>query len=506
MTQDDSPISINIESARRALFTTSSLSAGEVANRCGDDCYSYYFVQKAFLPLLKRWGRVEEVSQSPQRVHEAVAEARRAGEAALHLSFLPLQYLQLTEGAVNVAFPFWEYPDIPSYDVAGNPRNNWVRMADCLDLILTACQFTRDSFLRAGVKTPVEVVPVPIADEYFEVPSWEPRQAIALECPCYLLPQAVPMPRLSDVALRAAQRAGVKAREQFRMVYRRGVRPLLPAAVHRRLATKSHSVIGKEPPPVVLTPETIFPIPFAQSERVELSGTVYSTILNPFDIRKNWRGIIDAFLRALGDEDATLVVKLAVSQRMRQEALHNVLHFYRRLKIRHRARVVVIGSYLSDEQMIDLTRASTYYLNASHAEGACLPLQDALAAGRPGIAPAHTAMAEYIDEEVGFTVPSTSESIHWQWDPTERRTTTWQAIRRKDLVQQLRASYDLLRRNPGHYQTMAANARERMTNLASAPQVWQRLSAALSSVRASPALDAACTRLQAAPVPSRKAA
>src|SRR5579884_3458850 len=120
MTQDDSPISINIESARRALFTTSSLSADEVANRCGDDCYSYYFVQKAFLPLLERWGRVEEVSQSPQRVHEAVAEARRAGEAALHLSFLPLQYLQLTEGAVNVAFPFWEYPDIPSYDVAGN--------------------------------------------------------------------------------------------------------------------------------------------------------------------------------------------------------------------------------------------------------------------------------------------------------------------------------------------------------------------------------------------------
>lgn len=506
MHDDPRNISINIAAARRALFTTSSLSAADVANRCGDDCYSYYFVQRAFLPLLERWGRVEEVSQSAGRVHDAVAEARRAGEAALHLSFLPLQYLQLTEGAVNVAFPFWEYPDIPSYDVAGNPRNNWVRMADCLDLILTACQFTRDSFLRAGVKTPVEVVPVPIADEYFSVPPWEPRQSVVLECPCYVLPQVVPAPRLSHVARRAATRASVKLREQCRMVYRRGVRPLLPAAFHRRLASQSHAVIGKEPPPVVLRPEDIFPIPFAASDRAELSGVVYSTILNPFDIRKNWRGIIDAFLRGLGDEDATLVVKLAVSQRMRQEALHNVLHFYRRLRIRHRARVVVIGSYLSDEQMIDLTRASTYYLNASHAEGACLPLQDALAAGRPGVAPAHTAMAEYIDEEVAFAVPSRPEAIHWQWDPTGRRTTTWQAIRRRDLVQQLRASFDTLRRNPGLYRAMAAGGRQRMTDLAGAPQVWRRLSAALDSVGASAALDAACARLQATPVPLRKAA
>ncbi|HVA50906.1 MAG TPA: glycosyltransferase [Pirellulales bacterium] len=492
--------------AQRALFTTSSLSAGEVADRCGDDCYSYFFVQRAFLPLLQRWGSVEEVSQSPARVHEAVAAARDAGQTAVHISFLPLQYLQLTEGAANVAFPFWEYPDIPSYDVAGNPRNNWLRMADCLDLILTACEFTRDSFVRAGVKTPLEVVSVPIADDYFRVPPWEPRQRVVLDCPCYVLPQAVPAPRLGQIARRAAQRAGVKVREQCRIAYRRGVRPLLPKALHRRLASRSHAMIGKEPPPVTLTAADLFPIPFATSDRIDLSGVVYSTILNPFDIRKNWRGIIDAFLRALGDEDATLVVKLAVSQRMRQEALHNVLHFYRRLRIRHRAKVVIVGAYLSDEQMIEIARASTYYLNASHAEGACLPLQDALAAGRPGIAPAHTAMAEYVDDRVAFVVPSHAERTHWQWDPTQRRGTTWQTVRRRDLVEQLRLSYEAVRRDPTRYQSMAECGRQRMSDLASAEQVWRRLSSALDSVHAAPALAAACARLQATPVPSRKAA
>lgn len=493
--------------ADRALFTTSSLSQSEVADRCGDDCYSYFFVQRAFLPLLQRWATVEEVSQSAGRVHEAVAAARQAGRSALHLSFLPLQYLQLAEGAANVAFPFWEYPHIPNYDVAGNPRNNWVRMADCLDLILTACEFTRDAFLRAGVQTPLEVVPVPIADEYFRLPPWQPDRQVVIDCPCYVLPQSSSAPRLRHVARRAALRAGREVREQCRLAYRRGLRPLLPPSLHQRLAATSHSVIGKEPPRAPLTPGERFPVPFGGSQRLELSGIVYSTILNPFDIRKNWRGIIEAFLRALGDqEDATLVVKLAVSQRMRQEALHNLLHFYQRLRLRHRAKVVVVGAYLSDQQMYELARGSTYYLNASHAEGACLPLQDSLAAGRPGIAPAHTAMAEYIDGQVAFVVPSHSEPIHWQWDSQRRPTTTWQQIRRRDLVAQLRSSYQVARNDLGRYREMAARGRQRMHNLASADEVWHRLSDALSSVRATPELASQCARLQATPLPDRKAA
>ena len=40
--------------------------------------------------------------------------------------------------------------------------------------------------------------------------------------------------------------------------------------------------------------------------------------------------------------------------------------------------MVVITDFLTDEQMNDLFRATTYYVNASRAEGACLPLQQAL--------------------------------------------------------------------------------------------------------------------------------
>ena len=85
--------------------------------------------------------------------------------------------------------------------------------------------------------------------------------------------------------------------------------------------------------------------------------------------------LLDALGLALGRRaDATLVIKLAVSQGMRQEGLHRLFAFYQQLRVRHRARLAVIAAYLPDEQMFELARASTYYVSASHAEGACLPL------------------------------------------------------------------------------------------------------------------------------------
>jgi glycosyltransferase involved in cell wall biosynthesis len=463
-----------------ALFTTSPLRPSEVASRTGDDCYSYFFVLRSFLPLLERWAPVEEVSRSPESIREALA-ARRPGREAIHLGFLPLQYMRVVEGATNVAFPFWEFPNIPDYDVAGNPRNNWVRTAKTLDLILTACQFTRDSFIRAGVQTPVEVVPVPIAEEYFAVPAWQRDQQVTIDCPCYVLPQSGPP--LTEIARRKAADAVLAVRENCRLAYRKGVRPLLPKSLHSRLAAASHATIGKEPPRLPPTPAELFPVSFQPTERLDLSGVVYTCILNPFDTRKNWRGIVDAYLQALGDrQDVTLVIKLAVSQGMRQEALHRLFAFHEQLRVRHRARLAVVAAYLPDKQMFELARATTFYVNASHAEGACLPLQDALAAGRPAIAPAHTAMAEYVNEDLAFVLPSHAEPTHWQWDPEKRQTTTWQQIDRNDLAAQFESSYLVARTNPARYSAMAACGRERMHDLASTERVWKCLSEALNSL------------------------
>src|SRR5207244_1779789 len=103
------------------------------------------------------------------------------------------------------------------------------------------------------------------------------------------------------------------------------------------------------------------------------------------------------------------------------------------LGLNHRARIVVITDYLSDAQLDDLFLATTYYVNTSHAEGACLPLMRALAGGRPAIAPNHTAMADYMDTDVGFIPRSHPEPAFWPHDPERRLKTSRMRLVWSDL-------------------------------------------------------------------------
>ena len=160
-----------------------------MGQRIGREAYSYRFVFDAFAPLLGRWGRTIEVTQAESRLDYALWRARQQHLEPVHLSFLPLHLTYLTHRAPNVAFPFWEFPDLPNRAFDNNPRNNWVHVADHLDLIVTASRFTRDAFVRAGVRTPIKVVPVPIAAEYFSTPAWQPGQRTVIESPCYVFPQ-----------------------------------------------------------------------------------------------------------------------------------------------------------------------------------------------------------------------------------------------------------------------------------------------------------------------------
>jgi len=142
---------------------------------------------------------------------------------------------------------------------------------------------------------------------------------------------------------------------------------------------------------------------------------------------------------------------------------------------------VFLNTYLPDALMVELARGSTYYLNTSHAEGSCLPLQNFLAAGRPGVAPAHTGMADYLDDDMAFTLACHPEPAAWPHDPEHRLTTTWQRLVWWSLHNQLRNSYEVARKDRARYQNLAAHGRERLADFASAESVWPALAAALNA-------------------------
>jgi glycosyltransferase involved in cell wall biosynthesis len=328
---------------------------------------------------------------------------------------------------------------------------------------------------------------VPVSPAYFEVPDWQRGQTVAIDCPAYVLKQPeVPRLRPADPEARPGpDSTGFRLRNWVRSLARRawvdGIKPHLPLRLSKALVAAKNA--GKR---AWQEGETELPV---AASRLELSGIVYTAVLNPDDKRKNWQDLITAFLLALGDcDDATLVLKLVVSY---PAPVREVLAFYNKIALPHRARIVLVTDYLTDVQMRELARASTYYVNASRAEGACLPLQDHLAAGRPGIAPANTAMSDYFDAWVGYVVESHPEPCCWPDDETGRIHTSWQRIVWSSLRDQLATSYHVAKTQPEAYAQLSTQARLRMKSWAAADAVWPKLRDALnlvSSAGASPSV------------------
>jgi len=479
--------------ADRRLLVNTIFRGSAVSTSIGIAAYSYYFVYRAYLPLLERYAAVTEIPRPESQVDFALRQATAAGRAGLFLTFLPLQNIYITTQGPVVAYPFWEFPDIPSEGFENNPRNNWVRIARSLTLILTACEFTKQAFRRAGITGPIHVLPVPVHDRYFQLPAWDPHAAVTVGCPYWLLHNepagaALPSPP-TDQDRQAplpppprptlAQRAK-KCFQWTRTNYKVHIKPWVPQRLAVLITRSLHALID------LLTghrPGTEPAVPAALAN-LQLSGAVYTTIFNPFDRRKNWTDIISAFLLALGDrEDATLVLKLVVPREHEPQGVQEISNYYRSLGIAHRCRVVVIATYLTEEQITALCQGSAFYLNASKAEGACLPLQDFLAAGRPGIAPQHTALADYFDSGVGFVVASQPEPTYWPHDPRHVIRTRWNRIDWQSLHDQLRASYAAAQpAGIEDYRAMAARARSRMDQYAGLEAVWPRLVTALDSI------------------------
>ncbi|HEY7330123.1 MAG TPA: glycosyltransferase [Gemmataceae bacterium] len=466
------------------LLVTSMYSEGNLARLLGRDSYSYRYVYRAFAPLLDRWGKHREASGPHGVLKHAVAEARSQQCEPIHLSFLPLHLMEVVPNAPNVAVPAWEFPDIPALDLENDPRQNWARRAEETDLIITHTQFSRSAFLRAGVRTPVHVVPVPTPAAYFETPDWSPEHRIVLDCPCYVFPQPAALPRPTRPWVNS-ETGHLPARLTIRQLYKKCTKAMprhlgkafLRSAKAVRAALLSARQVFKETDIRELYP----PRP-----NLELTGVVYTAILNPFDARKNWQDLLSGYLLALKDcADATLVVKLVVSADWEAAALNEMFAFYRGTGLSHRCKLVFVTAYLSDEQLVELTKASTYYVNTSRAEGSCLPLQNFMAAGRPALAPPHTGMTDSIDEHCGFTLQSHPEPAPWPQEIDGGYRTTWHRLVWQSLHDQLRTSYETAKHGRARYRTLAQRARERMSGLTGAESVWPRLEAALNSVRSS---------------------
>lgn len=213
---------------------------------------------------------------------------------------------------------------------------------------------------------------------------------------------------------------------------------------------------------------------------LELEGVVYTSIFNPADGRKNWVDIVTAFVYAHRDHaDATLVLKMINNDP------DTYIGTYRLLLSQlapFKCRVVLVRGFLDDEQFAKLVAATSYYVNASHCEGLCLPLMEFLSSGVPAVAPDNTAMADYIDEGLAFIVKSSTEQMVWPDDPRDLFRTLRYRINWESLYEGMSKSYELATRDPDIYQAMSQHARNKLQARASVESVASSLGQFLESI------------------------
>jgi glycosyltransferase involved in cell wall biosynthesis len=464
------------------MFLVSSPSrVDDLPQRLGLADYSYGFVVKSLAPVLERLGNWRQVVSPESRLVYAAAQAIQEGFRPVHLAVSPIHAAYLTPAVPTILFPFWEFPRIPDRDFGWETRQNWARISRRASLIVTACEMTAESFRQAGAGCPIGVVPVPVASRAFSVPSWSPDFTWRLTCRHVAWGGRPAQPVEQPIAEASPPPGGLAAwkpvvKDRYRQYIKPWLGPQAQQWVSRSKRATLQALRGGSP---VVDP----PPPRLHASPLELSGLVYTTVFNLLDMRKNPHDLITAYLLAFKDRpDVTLVLKLASTPETQLLHAEHLRHQCLGYGIEHQCRVVIIADYLSDDELLGLYQATTFYVNTSRAEGACLPLQQALACGRPAIAPAHTAMADYMDDRVGFVLTSQPEPTHWPHDPQRRIETVWHRLDWSNLRDQYLRSAELAGPRRGEYDAMAAFARRRMKNYASVDVVSQAFGRAVDQL------------------------
>jgi len=423
--------------------------------------YSYYFLLREFLPALERLGQVVVV-ESVEQVDALFDQYSTAGQQVVFLSFSPPHQTPLDLRCPTIPAFAWEFDTLPSEDWEGDPRNDWRyvfrRVAGAIATSSAAAALVRREM---GEDFPVVALPAP---------TWE--RFSQLNLPADLAPQLgrrqisfagtfFDSPALglsADGLLGVPTLQAVSVfRETFGLLRRWWREMRVPRSAEAIYATNAMSLSGK----------TAFVV----------TGVVYTTVLNPGDARKNWLDIISAFCWAFKNTaDATLIVKMT----------HHDLEHYRvalltllsRLEP-FRCRVVVLHGFLEDAEYLHLIEASNFYVNASTCEGLCIPLMEFLSCGKPAIAPKHTAMADYLDNDMAFLLEYGIEPCCWPHDPTGMLLSHSHRISWQSLEQAYVDSYRVAKQQPAQYRAMSRHARSAMQAYSAIDRVSEKLSAFL---------------------------
>jgi glycosyltransferase involved in cell wall biosynthesis len=206
---------------------------------------------------------------------------------------------------------------------------------------------------------------------------------------------------------------------------------------------------------------------------INVSGVVYTSVLNPNDSRKNWEDILTGFCLAFRDNNnATLILKM--NYKDLTGYIDDVFALFRQLSP-FKCRVLIIHGFLDTASYNSLIEISSFAVNSSRGEGQCLPLMEYMSSGVPALAPNNTAMGDYVSAANTFIIESSPEPIFWPHDPQQTIRTLWYRPSWESLYNCYLDSYEIATTNPVKYREMSEQAYKSLHSFCSTDILKQRL-------------------------------
>lgn len=435
-----------------------------IGKQLGSADYSYFFLLRAFSGVLAQLGEVIQL-QDPAQADLIHAQCLSDGERCVLLSFAPPHKTAWGLACPTISVFAWEYPDIPERIEEAcwqdDPRHDWRHVLGRTGRAITLSSHTVEAVQRSmGCGYPIVAIPSPLAAV---VPPPDPAR--------------IPPPPAGAVlrvfaSVADSSRMGLDVDGLICLDEEDGTlhHPDDAATLPERAPPGTDDSPTTPPRPRLDEPceadesepaDCGWELPPAARIRTRLHGVVYTSVLTPSAGRKNWEDLITAFCWAFRDSvDATLVLKLAGTDLTLHH--HQLLMLLTKLSP-FKCRVIAINGYLSDEDYAALVDATTYYVNASLCEGLCLPLVEFLSHGIPALAPDHTAMADYIRDDLAFVLASyPGVPTVWPHGDGEVNRTSYHQLDWQSLLQAYRRSHEIAVHDPQRYRRMARRASEAM--------------------------------------------
>nr|WP_239556531.1 glycosyltransferase [Dyella flava] len=416
--------------------------------------YSYRFVLREFMPLLKQLGTVVEVADPADEVDPIYRDCLARGESCLFLCFLPPNKTPINLDCPTIPVFAWEFETLPNEAFGGKPRNDWRRILAKLGSAITHSSYTVECVhAQLGNDFPVASIPAPL---------WDRMQAL----------HNTPSPSRALT-----------------------VNGLVVDSTRTDLSAYCKSKLLAAAPDALPLPPNFH----EYQGSINLDGVVYTAVLNPYDARKDWPQMINAFCEAFRNTpDATLLIKL--THHDPADLIPEMLEAIYTMGP-SACRVLLVHAYLEETQYNALLRNTTYALSVSRGEGQCLPLMEYMSAGVPAVACRHTSMLDYIDDDCAFVIDSSLQIGAWPHDQRQAYRTLRQRVHYQSLVNAYRCSYYVARHEPEVYRSMSEAAvgslKRYCSNAVLLPRLRQfleeRISSSSTGEKSTPSLSAGAT-------------